>query len=92
MDFICIKKTKFFNPASIAVIGAGIIASGGVGGIGLVAGGAGAVATAYLHQTCEYQIYMNLMTLDIPDSECSVEGGRRKRIVPTADGNEELCL
>ena len=42
--------------------------------------------------TCEYMIYMNLMTVDIPPSECSKEGGKKLTIVPPNDGNEELCL
>ena len=87
MDFICTKKTKFFNPASLAVAAAGVVS-----GVGIVAGAAGTYATAYLHQTCEYKISMNLMTADIPKSQCSVEGGTKKPIVPTNDGNEELCL
>ena len=87
MDFTCNKKTKFFNPASIAIAAA---ASFSV--VGIVAGGAAANAAAYIHQTCEYKIYMNLMTADIPKSQCSVEGGTKKPIVPTNDGNEELCL
>ena len=32
------------------------------------------------------------MTVDIPLSECSKEGGKKLTIVPPNDGNEELCL
>ena len=45
-----------------------------------------------LEASCEYKIYMNLMTVDIPKSECNEEGGTKKPIVPTQDGSEALCL
>ena len=89
LDFTCTKKTWFINPGGVAlyIFGPGMVA----GPVSHAVSAAGGSLTKQ-SQTCEYKIYMNLMTVDVPRSHCSVIGGTRKPIVLTNDGNEELCL